>query len=56
MLRSRKNAGKYHTNCYYGCCPDFPSNKAERRYFKRKENAEWKREAQKEKNENLRDL
>ena len=48
MLRSRKQAGKYHTNCYYGCCPDFPSAAAERRYFKRKENAEWKKEAKKE--------
>jgi hypothetical protein len=43
MLRSRKQAGKYHTNCYYGCCRNM-SKKTERRYIKRKEAQEWKKE------------
>jgi hypothetical protein len=44
MLRSRKNAGKFHTRCYYGCCHDWKSNKVERRWIRRQENREWKKE------------
>lgn len=43
MLRSRRQAGKYHTNCYYGCCR--AGTKAqEKRVIKRKESQEWKKE------------
>lgn len=44
MLRSRRNVGKYRTNCYYGCCPSYANKKQEKRSIKRKEVREWKRE------------
>lgn len=44
MLRSRKNVGKYKTNCYYGCCRTGTKHQ-EKRIIKRKEDREWKREA-----------
>ena len=45
MLRSRRNVGKYRTNCYYGCCRGPGTKKQEKRIIKRKEEREWKRQA-----------
>jgi hypothetical protein len=45
MLRSRRQAGKYNTNCYFGCCPEYANKKQEKRIIKRKENREWKKES-----------
>ena len=44
MIRSRRQAGKYNTNCYYGCCPQYANKKQEKRIIKRKEAREWKKE------------
>jgi hypothetical protein len=43
MLRSRKQAGKHKTNCYFGCCRSM-TKKQERRYIKRRETNEWKKD------------
>jgi hypothetical protein len=44
MLRSRRNVGKHHLACAYGCCRECATKKQERRQIRRTEAREWKRE------------
>ena len=47
MMRSRRNVGRLHLNCGYGCCPS-TDKRGQRRSIKRMETREWKREVTRE--------
>ena len=40
---ARRQAGKHKTNCYFGCCRSM-TKRQERRYLKRRETNEWKKD------------